>query len=157
MKPDIEKAKQVLTASLEDAWDKSVTKGDMIVAAARALGFLTGYELPQAVLANYVCSHCDASGVKLWRAAHSAQEAWCSRCGTSQAGLEDAIDEQGKMESTIGCGRTDQIYSSKQGLNLLPWVPDADGSTWGYTSVPAAGVEWWRQLPTRKASGDSPA
>lgn len=86
-------------------------------------------------------------GVKLWRGIGSAQEAWCATCGMAQAGLPDTLDVEGKHETDYG--RTDQIYSPKLGQSLLPWVPAPDGETWGYTSVPPEGCEWWRTLPTR--------
>lgn len=129
------------------AVDLDDSKTKMFLAAHRAKGVLTGYLLPPEVLDRYVCSTCGIRGVKLWRAVHSAQEAWCAHCGTKQAGLPNNIDREGRGPCEFG-GLSDQIYSSKKGLNLLPWVPDADGETWGYTSIPSEGVEWWRNLPT---------
>jgi hypothetical protein len=97
---------------------------------------------------RYRCSFCDAHGVKLWRAIHDDSRAWCAKCGTAQAGLPDDIGQDGRRAGEYGT--SDQIYSSDRGANLLPFVPSEDGSwTWGYSSVPDAGVRWWRALPTR--------
>lgn len=112
-------------------------------------------------LTRYECSFCGVSGVKLWRGVGTTDPAWCSKCGTAQAGLEDTIDDEGRIAHILppnvkwlGPGtydrRIDQIYSPKQGQNLLPWVPTEEGYAWGYTSVPPEGVMWWRTLPTRK-------
>jgi len=36
---------------------------------------------------------------------------------------------------------------------LVPAVPTEDNETyWGYTSVPDAGVAWWRALPNRETT-----
>lgn len=149
MKPDPEKARQVLELAV-GTWTKR-DKIDLFVAMSEALGLLRGYEPSEEVLAKYRCTFCGISGVKLWRAVHSAEEAWCCKCGTAQAGLPDTINENGKLASSVMDGQlTDQIYSPHQGCNLLPWVPCVDGGTWGYTSVPPEGCEWWRNLPTRK-------
>ena len=67
----------------------------------------------------------------------------------AQAGFADVIDDKGKHDEG-DYGRSDQIYNHKQGTSLLPWIPDHDGSTWGYTSVPPEGCLWWETLPTRK-------
>ena len=75
------------------------------------------------------------------------------QCGTAQAGLLDMIDDEGRIPSRYGGrldGKSDQIYSPEQGINLLPWVPTPDGETWGYTSVPPEACAWWRALPTRR-------
>lgn len=155
MEPNPDKAKKVLEEALADHnWmDKDVHKTDLVVVIAKALGFLRGYKLPPETLEKYRCSFCGVSGVKLWRSIGSDRDAWCSKCGTEQAGLPDTIDDEGKildrLSGKVG-GRSDQIYSPKKGLNLLPYVPTPDGETWGYTSVPAEGCEWWKQLPTRK-------
>jgi hypothetical protein len=122
----------------------------------------TGREAEEDVMAysppmeKYSCSYCGTSGVKLWRAIHSGEEAWCARCATRQAGLPDDIDDDGRRFS-MG-QKSDQVYSPELGLNLLPYVPTPDGSgTWGYSSVPEAGVWWWRNLPTRlTAAGTTP-
>ena len=120
------------------------------VACWEAVGYLRGYELPAQRLAEYKCTFCKKKGVKLWRGIHSDAEAWCSTCATKQAGLADTVDVDGRIEDSFGGPhRTDQIYSSKKGQNLLPYVPAVDGGTWGYTSVPPEGCIWWRSLPTR--------
>ena len=101
---------------------------------------------------DYRCNHCDATGLKLWRGIGFGDiEAWCAACATLQAGLPDDVGDNGRREGAHG--PSDQVYNPDCGLNLLPYVPCSDGSgTWGYTSVPLDGVEWWRRLPTRSAS-----
>lgn len=122
------------------------------LAFSEAMAHLNGYILPPEVLEKYRCSRCQVTGVKLWRAAYSAQESWCAKCGCAQAGLPDDIGEDGRRKGDHDT--SDQIYSYKKGENLLPWVPAPDGGTWGYTSVPNEGVLWWRSLPTRLEKRD---
>ena len=148
MKPSIEKAIEVLNKYGDNhKWmGKSVYKSDLIISISEALGYLKGYELSAKVLSEYVCSHCDVSGVKLWRGIGSADEKWCAACGMKQAGLKNTIGDDGRYEGEFG--PSDQIYSSDKGQNLLPYIPTPDGETWGYTSVPTEGCIWWRNLPT---------
>jgi hypothetical protein len=146
MKPNATEAKKVLENALNNWMSKD--RSDFVTAISRAVGLLRGYELPRSVLDKYQCSFCGVSGVKLWRGIGTADQAWCSKCGMAQAGYPDAIDYNGR-HSCGEYGPSDQIYSPKQGQNLLPWVPTPDGETWGYSSVPPEGCEWWRALPTR--------
>jgi hypothetical protein len=143
--PSLSKAHDILLKALAEE-----SPSERILQGADAYALLKGYALTPDAWSKYQCSFCAKKGVKLWRSVGSSVEAWCSACGTSQAGLPDNADANGRVPSTVGGGmRTDQIYSSKKGLNLLPWVPCPDVGTWGYTSVPPEGGAWWRALPTR--------
>lgn len=95
---------------------------------------------------GYRCGTCDAAGVKLWREYNTFLDHQSLRCATCAAA------DQGKDVSGIGpdgtypseYGRTDQIGW------YVPAVPtEANDTYWGYTSVPEAGVRWWKNLPTR--------
>lgn len=155
--PNPDKAREVLDAAAKTWNDRDTDKVDLFCAIADALGWLRGYCLSQDRWLAYRCTVCGVHGVKLWRAAHSDSEAWCSACGCAQAGLTDEVDDEGRRPSELSCGldrKSDQIYSPKQGCCLLPYVPAPDGGTWGYTSVPPEGCHWWRLLPTRKKEGD---
>lgn len=100
-------------------------------------------------LSNYFCAHCRQAGVKLWRKVHDGSAGWCSRCATAMCRLPDDIGPDGRRESDLG--RTDQIYhQGTETPNLLPWVVDELGETWGYSSVPQDGVDWWRALPNQQ-------
>lgn len=94
---------------------------------------------------DYKCSNCDATGIKLWRMYQSfPRRLLCASC-TAEGQNEniDDIDAEGYRSSKFG-GRTDQIGC------FVPAIPDEEGSGWwGYTSVPPAGVDWWRNLPTK--------
>lgn len=95
---------------------------------------------------GYRCNTCGAHGCKLWREYQtflSHQKLSCCDCAcASQKRDITTIDADGTVESDVG--RTDTIGW------CVPAVPTEDGFTfWGYTSVPRAGVEWWRKLPTR--------
>ena len=152
MKPNPERARAVLEEATKNWMSSDVFKSDLFMAMGRAVGFLRGYELPREVLARYKCSFCGVSGVKLWRGIGTAEEAWCAKCAMKQAGFPDSIDDEGMHVSEYSGradGRSDQIYNPEQGQSLLPWIPAPDGETWGYTSVPPEGCEWWRALPTR--------
>ena len=140
---------QARAIALLESVDYFSEKYDTYMVVSRVLGLLRGYALPEEVLQSYFCKTCDIEGVKLWRGIHSSCEGWCAKCACAQAGLPDDIDEEGRRMGTYGT--SDQIYSPLKGLSLLPWVPAPDGGTWGYTSVPPEGVEWWRALPTRLA------
>jgi hypothetical protein len=80
---------------------------------------------------GYECSVCGDTGVKLWRQYQTFLnhiQLMCRAC---------AERDQGK-QLQIGC---DQIGW------MIPAVPTEEGySFWGYTSVPDAGVEWWKAL-----------
>lgn len=96
---------------------------------------------------GYHCYRCQTAAVKLWREYNtfSKIELLCVDCaGSDQKKDVSQTDDDGKRPSTLGSDRTDQIGW------LAPAVPDEEGgSYWGYTSVPDAGVRWWRALPTR--------
>jgi hypothetical protein len=89
---------------------------------------------------EYVCSRCEATGVKLWRKANGADDVlFCAECGKADQKLTGEVDDDGRHDGRYG--KTDQLG------DLLPAVP-IDDTFWGYTSVPDDGVEWWRALPT---------
>lgn len=95
---------------------------------------------------GYKCSACGAVGCKLWRQYNriaSAIELLCGGCALKDQGKNGPIDADGYVHDDEVGARCDQIGW------LVPAVPTEDGETfWGYTSVPAAGVKWWRALPT---------
>ena len=70
LKPDPGKALAVVEQAISNCWSHDTSKADLIVAIARAAGFLRGYRLEPGVLRRYCCSFCGMDGVKLW-------EAWC--------------------------------------------------------------------------------
>lgn len=80
----------------------------------------------------YVCVGCAAEGVKLWRQYSTFVDhtrLLCRKC--AEADQEVPLIPDG-----------DQIGY------LVPAVPTPDGSSfWGYTSVPAYAVIWWKGLP----------
>lgn len=94
---------------------------------------------------DYLCCDCGTTGVKLWRDYNtvlSGQELRCAACACKAQNKEDNIDAEGYGHDRYG--KCDQIGW------LVPAVPCEDDNTfWGYTSVPPAGVAWWRSLPTR--------
>jgi Zn ribbon nucleic-acid-binding protein len=88
---------------------------------------------------EYVCSRCEATGVKLWRKANGADDVlFCAECGKADQKLTGEVDDDGRHDGRYG--KTDQLG------DLLPAVP-IDDTFWGYTSVPDDGVAWWRALP----------
>lgn len=98
---------------------------------------------------NYVCGKCGASGVKLWRDYQTFlehQSLLCATCAAKEQKKDISdIDKDGLRNSGHG-SRTDQIGWR------VPAVPTEENDTyWGYTSVPPAGCEWWRKLPTLAA------
>lgn len=95
---------------------------------------------------EYRCGNCGATGVKLWREYQTfSPQLLCADC---------AAADQHKDISDIGAGgkRTDELGQRTDQIGwYVPAVPDEEGvGYWGYTSVPDAGVVWWRNLPTKK-------
>lgn len=93
---------------------------------------------------EYRCCNCNVSNVKLWREYQTIHPLlFCASCAAINQHTSIAdIDANGKRTDDLGA-RTDQIG------NLVPAVPDEEGvGYWGYSSVPQAGVDWWRSLPT---------
>lgn len=97
---------------------------------------------------NYVCSRCGAKKVKLWRQYNTLAdhiELLCGPCALEDQDKEGPIDGDGKRMDDIVGQPCDQIGW------LVPAIPDEDNYTfWGYTSVPASGVRWWRALPLQE-------
>ncbi len=92
---------------------------------------------------DYKCAKCGATHVKLWREYQTVSpQLLCAKCAGADQGKDiTGIDAGGFCHSDMG--KTDQIGW------YVPAVPDEEGvGYWGYTSVPDAGVKWWRKLPT---------
>lgn len=84
---------------------------------------------------GYVCDTCGARGVRLYRRYQTFlenQRLYCTGC---------AAKDQNRPANP---DRPDSIGW------LVAAVPTEDNSTyWGFTSVPDAGVSWWRRLPVQ--------
>jgi hypothetical protein len=118
------------------------------------------YTTPAPAPRNYVCSGCGASGCKLWReyqtCADVTELVCCDCAGKSQNHDVSRITDEGKTPFSIGhyADGTEAIQWSDAIGWRVPAVPTEDGDTfWGYTSVPAEGVRWWKALPTRCSRG----
>ena len=102
------------------------------------------YTVPAVAPEGYTCFACDARGVKLWREGATFLEGLtlaCAACSCAEIGISNEVGADGRRAHA----RTDQIG------RRVPAVPTEDGASfWGYTSVPDAGVVWWRSLPTRE-------
>lgn len=83
---------------------------------------------------GYVCETCGAHGVRLYREYQTFYDHTSLTCtGCTEKAEGKTVDT--KHPDSIGW--------------RVAAVPTEDGTTfWGYTSVPQAGVEWWRRLPT---------
>lgn len=96
---------------------------------------------------SYTCGGCGKTGVKLWRDYQTFldhQTLRCADCAAANQGKDiSTMQQSGSYQSPDGFP-TDQIGW------LVPAVPTEENDTfWGYTSVPAAGCEWWARLPIR--------
>lgn len=92
----------------------------------------------------YSCSECASTGVKLWRRyqASPSNDLRCAAC------LDKELDDGQSFNSSGQRYASDGQLSDAVGWRV-PAVPDEEGTGyWGYTSVPDAGVAWWRALPT---------
>lgn len=79
---------------------------------------------------GYVCEACGAKGVRLYRPYSSFRvELKCTACTQKEQGKE-------LTQRDHSCGW------------MVCAVPDeSDGTWWGFTSIPEAGVRWWDGLP----------
>lgn len=102
---------------------------------------------------GYACTTCGARGCKLWREYSTFANATgldcCDCAGKSQEKDVSRINADGRRPLEDG-SLIDQIGWR------VPAVPTEDGLTfWGYSSVPDAGVKWWKALPTRATPGNA--
>lgn len=107
---------------------------------------ISGTYLNGRVPVDYKCLKCGATSCKLWRDYNTFlehQRLLCATCaGADQRKDVTSIDADGKIPLEHNW-RTDQIGW------MVPAVPTEECDTyWGYTSVPQAGCEWWRKLPS---------
>lgn len=100
---------------------------------------------------GYACGECARHGCKLWRRYQTFldhQKLFCAECAAKNQDHDlDDLDDSGASSSRAT--KHDSQKSDSIGW-LVPAVPTENGETyWGYTSVPDAGVAWWRALPSR--------
>jgi hypothetical protein len=110
------------------------------------------------VPADYHCDRCKAHGVKLWRLYQTFlehQELTCCNCaGRLESRDVSSIDADGRRDFDPMFDANGKVISGGWRTDQIGWripaVPTEEGDTyWGYTSVPQAGLEWWRRLPTK--------
>lgn len=123
----------------------------MLVATPRHDHLLDGKETT--VTETYKCSQCSQENVKLWRRYNTFAnyvKLICVGCigsiGEEEYARAKTINSDGRSVYRGLALVSDQFEASGFGV-LVPAVPDEEGSFWGYTSVPAGGVSWWRGLP----------
>lgn len=108
------------------------------------------YAVPSAP-PTYCCSACGATQCKLWRRYQTFldhQALLCGACALRDQNKTGPIDVDGLFTEEGPPDGLREIRTDAIGW-LVPAVPTETGETfWGYTSVPAAGVRWWRSLPT---------
>jgi hypothetical protein len=83
---------------------------------------------------DYKCS-CGATGVKLWREYSCfSPSLFCYNCAVENQREARTVEKFSPEKTALGW--------------LVAAVPDEEGvGYWGYTSVPQAGVSWWKNLP----------
>ncbi len=106
---------------------------------------------------EYRCGKCGIHGVKMWRDYQTFRNHQSLLCG-SCACVEQSNDER-RFEvheyafGHVEVNRIPDPHNIGDGDQIgwrIPAVPTEDGETfWGYTSVPEAGVSWWKRLPLR--------
>ena len=95
---------------------------------------------------DYKCDNCGATGCKLWRE-HRVHPDFtkllCAVCAAKDQYKDITdIDEDGLHIGRWGT-RIDQI-----GI-FIPAIPvEGKNNYWCYKSMPKAGSEWWKKLPT---------
>lgn len=110
----------------------------------------SGTYLNGKVPADYKCLQCGATNCKLWREYNTFldhQRLLCAPCaGADQKKDVSNIDTDGKIP-------LEHLWKTDQIGWMVPAVPTEECDTyWGYTSVPQAGCEWWRKLPSVPAT-----
>ncbi len=110
---------------------------------------------------SYRCGTCGAYGCKLWREYQTFLEyqtlVCCDCAGKEQKKDVSKIDPNGLVPWSMGkyADGTEAVQWTDQIGWRIPAIPTEEGDTyWGYTSVPQAGVVWWRRLPTRPDQTD---
>lgn len=91
---------------------------------------------------EYVCAKCHGDKCKLWREYQTFNpQLLCVLCAARDQTITiGKMTEAGRYAGKYGF--TDQIGW------YVPAIPDEEGAGyWGYTSVPEAGIKWWRALP----------
>lgn len=96
---------------------------------------------------TYKCRICGQTHVKLWRKSYTflnQQTLVCASCLSRMHTEGKFVPKfvKGHWLDKHGRASSDQI-----GI-YLPAVPTEENDTfWGYTSVPQAGCQWWKNLP----------
>lgn len=94
--------------------------------------------------AEYVCSKCGATGCKLWREGNTlSPDIHCAPCAAEAEGIDiSELDADGQRPGKFN-DLTCQIGW------YVPAVPHESGIGWYWLcSIPPAGGDWWRRLPT---------
>lgn len=109
---------------------------------------------------RYKCSVCGVRGVKLWReTAHFPPFALeCVRCAVKSQREPGASSIARTPIRVTHEGRVHGAYEHGGASDQIGWrvpaVPDEEGvGYWGYSSVPRAGVDWWKRLPLVHVDG----
>lgn len=110
-------------------------------AAVAAGTILPGYTITT-LKPPYVCVACGASGVRLYRRYQCCADAADLKCRPC---AEDEQHKQLESLRAMGLGRSPYEI----GWRVLA-VPTDDGSFWGYTSIPADRLAWWKALQLRR-------
>jgi DNA-directed RNA polymerase subunit RPC12/RpoP len=112
---------------------------------------------------DYKCKKCGAKNCKLYREYQTFHvELRCARCASKDmlktqrehSGWDgdysiDTLDANGLRTVVDTFCKPPRTYQTDQIGMWIPAVPDEEGvGYWGYTSIPQAGCEWWRRLPT---------
>lgn len=115
------------------------------------------YSKPE-VPEDYKCDDCGATHCKLWReySAFPPVRLECVDCAIKSQNNPNIAPAFAKIATTVQF-KEDGSYIDHRGEETdaigwrVPAVPDeANVSYWGYSSVPSAGVMWWKSLPLRK-------
>lgn len=104
----------------------------------------SGVYLNGQIPTGYACCKCGADDCKLWRGYRNQTlvTLLCAVCAakSQRASIRD-IDTDGRRTDKLG-RRTDHIGK------LAPAVPTEETGYWVIVSIPQAGYDWWKKLPT---------
>ena len=115
-----------------------------IVDKKQPFSYVTG-EVPE----TYKCQICGQTHVKLWRKSNTFLDQQTLVCASCLARMHTSISPKFvKTKQGFLWTHKNRSQPSDQLGDFLPAVPTEDNSTfWGYTAVPQAGCQWWKNLP----------
>ena len=108
---------------------------------------------------DYKCAQCQRTHCKLWREYQTfSPQLLCVDCAIANQSDPKVSSTISRLaaKGPIQINEEGKLYDDelKMWCDQIGWyvpaIPDEEGlGYWGYSSVPNAGVRWWKNLPLR--------